>query len=132
MANTMRFHSSYMSRAFANIDDIAATMRQQLLRHGVKYDTLVGTGLSGSLVVPTLARAFNVHWAIVRKNDGSHSGNSFEGEIGQRWLFVDDFIDSGATANRVKDIIAVTARQNGHTTEYVGTYEYQRIWWSMY
>src|SRR5690242_12227601 len=56
-----------------------------------QVDTLVGSGLSGTLVVPSLARACDVpFWAIVRKEKTTHTSRLVEGAIGDRWLFVDD------------------------------------------
>lgn len=73
---------------------------------GVEYDTMIGTGLSGALVVPLLARAFDKRFAIVRKpGDSRHSSSRFEGEIGKRWIFVDDFISTGDTFDRVQNTV---------------------------
>jgi orotate phosphoribosyltransferase-like protein len=127
-------HSGYFDKAFGDIDDIAIRLDDKL--KGVEYDTMVGTGLSGTLVVPTLARTLGKYWAIVRKEHSPHTSSMFEGEIGQSWLFVDDFICSGKTLNRVKDVIGdirVYSYDNmGHSTygvfptKYVGTYEYEK------
>lgn len=103
-----RSHSGYFTRAFGNMDMLIAAMRTDI---PVEYDTLIGTGLSGTLVVPTMARALDVRWAIVRKEDEqSHASTGIEGEIGTRWLFVDDFIASGNTYRRVRAAVTrVTA-----------------------
>lgn len=61
------------------------------------FDTMVGRGLSGALVVPMLARAMNKWFAIVRKGESCHSTSMLEGRLGDRWLFVDDLICSGST-----------------------------------
>jgi len=101
-----RAHSGYFSRAFGNMDLLIEAMRTDI---PVAYDTLIGTGLSGTLVVPTMARALDVRWAIVRKDDEqSHASTRIEGEIGTRWLFVDDFISSGRTYRRVQAAVAAT------------------------
>lgn len=92
------------------------------------FDTMIGTGLSGSLVVPLLARGMGKRWAIIRKpTENSHADDVFEGEIGDRWLFVDDFISSGATLNRVVDAVENIARRYKQRTDLVGSYEYQRL-----
>src|SRR6266403_6308817 len=93
-------HSGYFMRAFGNIDDIALDMLETV--QDVEFDTMVGTGLSGTLVVPTLARAFGTKWAIIRKEAAPHTSVMIEGEIGHKWLFVDDFISSGRTLERVR------------------------------
>jgi orotate phosphoribosyltransferase len=92
---------------------------------GVRFDTMVGTGLSGSLMIPVLARALNKNWAIVRKpGDSTHSPHMIEGTIGARWVFVDDFIDSGATRYRVIRTVTEVVAEQGHHTEHVGSYLY--------
>lgn len=61
-------------------------------------DTLVGTGMSGCLIVPRLADAMGLAWAVVRK-DGvkshSESPSRYEGQMGRGWALVDDFMCSG-------------------------------------
>jgi hypoxanthine phosphoribosyltransferase len=100
------------------------------------FDTMVGTGLSGALVVPTLARATKKLFAIVRKDDDllSHHETKVEGTIGERWIFVDDFVSSGATLRRV--VQAIRRQVDGynqrygdatagkHHIRYVGRYTY--------
>lgn len=95
---------------------------------GVEFDTVVGTGLSGLLPLAVLADHFGVHFAAIRKpNDSSHAGGDlFEGTLGDRWLFVDDFISSGTTFNRVLETVHKTARDNSHKTECVGALQYDR------
>jgi len=97
---------------------------------GVSYNTLVGTGLSGALIVPVLARALDKRWLIIRKRgDRSHSATPSEGVLGTRWVFVDDFISSGATLCRVKQGVYETQRygrrRNPFPTRFVGAYLYQ-------
>lgn len=92
----------------------------------VDYDTLVGTGLSGSLAIPLLARFLRKRWMIIRKpQDGSHSG-THEGQLGRRWLFVDDFISTGATRKRVMNGVRKMSQSSSWKTTYVGTYTYNR------
>lgn len=119
----LKMHQNYMSRAFEDIE----TIRDQMVitTKDLKYDTLVGTGLSGALVVPSLARLMGLHWAIVRKSDGTHSNNTIEGEIGRRWLFVDDGLESGRTLKRVMDEVRYVTRHAMHVTTLVGMYGYQ-------
>lgn len=132
MATPYKSHSGYFSRAFGNLDDIASKMLEKV--ESVEFDTMVGTGLSGTLVVPTLARAFGTYWAIVRKEHSPHTSNLIEGEIGQKWLFVDDLICSGETRRRVKDVISGLKVRNPEDyydvhpiqTEYVGSYLYEQ------
>jgi orotate phosphoribosyltransferase len=101
----------------------------------IDYDTLVGTGMSGSLVVPYLAMRLKINWAVVRKNGESSHGNSeVGGRIGRRWLFVDDFISTGRTHSRVRAaIVEAVNRANRYSEElvafatvHVGSFEYQK------
>lgn len=72
-----------------------------------KFDSFVGTGVSGTIIVPILAREFNKRFLIVRKPGRTHSYYKVEGKINNRdrWVFVDDLIDTGKTFNRVQKII---------------------------
>jgi adenine/guanine phosphoribosyltransferase-like PRPP-binding protein len=125
---------SYFDTAFENSEKLISTAKRHL--KGVDYDTMVGTGLSGSLVVPLLARALGKKFAIVRKNasESSHARTTYEGEIGQKWIFVDDFIASGSTRERVRETVQTAVNNNNRyayhekdkfATTFVGSYLYQ-------
>lgn len=116
-------HASYLQPLIENIDTVVSKFRDKM--RTVDYDTLIGTGLSGALAVPTLARAVGCSWAIVRKDgDGSHSGNAVEGTVGRRWVFVDDLISTGQTRLRVRESMAQFSVDNRFDTDYVGDYLY--------
>lgn len=123
-------NSSYLHAAFET-PEIMVTKATEVL-DGVEFDTMIGTGLSGTLVVPLIARALGKAFAIVRKaNDSSHRERAVEGNVGERWIFVDDFVSSGETLNRVKEEIKnLQAGQpygwDKFDTEYIGTYQYAR------
>lgn len=86
----------YMPRAFDDPARLASDATRDLA--GVNFDTIVGRGLSGALVIPMLAGALDKHWLIIRKpDDSTHSWQPAEGVLGERWIFVDDFIDTGST-----------------------------------
>ena len=124
MPDVITVHAAYMEHAFSNHD--AMVSQAKAILAGIDYDTMVGTGLSGALVVPTIARALGKHWMIVRKdNDGSHSFRRAEGTLGARWVFVDDLIDQGLTYGRVVKTIRKVAELEDHQTEHVGAYLYQ-------
>lgn len=131
---TLISNISYSREAFD--DDLGTIIKYATNRlEKVNYDTMIGTGLSGALVVPTLARALDKHWAIIRKEgDGSHGSSAgFEGRIGDRWIFVDDFVVSGGTRERVIQAVTDIARREGprqldqydEDPFYVGEYMYQ-------
>jgi hypothetical protein len=117
-------HCEYFDRAIEDFEGIVADARAVLQE--VDYDTIIGRGLSGALVVPGLARALGKHWAIARKSgDGSHSASEVEGTLGRRWIFVDDFVSSGRTRRAAKDTVQKFCERKRHLTEYVGTWTYQ-------
>jgi len=115
--------AGYLSHAHDTTDEIVAQAVRHLTR--VKFDTLVGIGLSGALVVPVIARALDKHWLIIRKpSEGSHSGRRAEGTLGKRWVFCDDLIDSGSTRDTVMRGIKAISENYEFTTKYVGDYLY--------
>lgn len=72
----------------------------------VDFDTIVATGVSGLIAAPVLAHVMDKHLLVVRKKgDGSHSSHRLEGRYGSRALLVDDFMDTGATVDRVLDAL---------------------------
>ena len=125
----IRISCGYFDAALNEPEKVAERLRALLTAYSdVQPDTLVGTGLSGALILPTLARVLDVKFLVVRKpNDGSHSWTNAEGDLGQRWLFVDDLIDSGSTLRRVQEGVRKAASNNGGwQTDYVGAYLYRR------
>lgn len=98
--------SPYLWDAFTEILNITKAVNEILTDIAPEIDTLVGTGVSGALVVPYIGRVLDVHWALVRKpTDGSHSDLLVEGTIGNCWVLVDDLIDTGETLKRVEEAI---------------------------
>lgn len=128
-ATTLDVSTSYMSRAH-NPRDVIDTFRLLRKHHSnrLQFDTLVGTGLSGAIIVPPLARALRKNYLIVRKSDdGSHSEYPAEGVLGKRWVFVDDLIASGATLRRVIDVVQGLPSQvhkSDFSTELVAAFLY--------
>jgi adenine/guanine phosphoribosyltransferase-like PRPP-binding protein len=122
-----QIHASedYLYEAMGDPKVLRDDFKRRMTRQHIQYDTLVGTGLSGALVVPTLARALHKKWLIVRKdNDSSHAYNQVEGDLGRRWMFVDDLIATGSTRQRVKDAVRDFAADADFKTTYVGDYLY--------
>lgn len=121
-------NSSYLRSAFKPTEVLVQNAVQTL--EGVEYDTMIGSGTSGLLVIPLLARALKKEFAIVRKpNDSSHREVDIEGTIGGKWIFVDDFVASGATRTRVKTAVEEAQRKLDFTSEFLGTYEYDKQNW---
>ena len=115
-----RFMTGYMDRALDDLAGIVEGARKDLA--DVEFDTLVGTGFSGAAVVPALALALGKNFVLIRKesDDSHHGGGRLIGSLGDRWIFVDDFISSGATRDRVIQKIAAAVVLHDHPTTYVG------------
>lgn len=118
------FRTYYMDDAVFNLGNVIETAQERLA--GVNFDTLVGTGFSGSIVVPSLALAMGKKFVLVRKDtdDSHHGGGRLLGDLGSRWIFVDDFVSSGRTRERVMDKLDLAARESEGPTEMVGQYMY--------
>ena len=60
-------------------------------------------GISGTAIIVPVALKLKLPFCIVRRGNRSHSFDSIVGQIGPRldMVFIDDFIDSGATINLV-------------------------------
>jgi len=94
----------------------------------IDFDTVVGTGLSGLLPLQRLAEIFGAQFLAVRKpKDSIHSAGLAEGFLGERWLFIDDFISSGGTFNRVHAVVELIAAERGHITQCAGAFCYDEL-----
>lgn len=91
-----------------------------------EFNTIIGCGLSGSLVVPEVARRLDVFWAIVRKpGEHSHHSRHIAGKIGTKWIFLDDLIETGATLDHTIEVVEKeVSNWKGFSTEMVGKYCY--------
>lgn len=100
---TITLHQGYGS-SYNDLDEIISNAVARLGE--LDFDTLAGTGMSGSIVIPLLARALDKHFLLIRKDGAGAHTDAHVGVLGERWLFVDDFISSGATKQRVADAVA--------------------------
>lgn len=118
---------SYLPGAFDSTKMLVDNFRKAVHANGrVRFDTLIGTGLSGALVVPILARALRKHYMIIRKpGDDSHAGGQHEGILGERFIFVDDFISTGTTMRRVLRQVQEMLIDDCEESQFVGVYEYE-------
>jgi adenine/guanine phosphoribosyltransferase-like PRPP-binding protein len=68
------------------------------------FDSIAFRGMSGALIAPSVALALNKQLLMVRKpHDDSHSTMKVEGyRSTKRYVILDDFVSSGATANTIK------------------------------
>lgn len=114
---------SYFDKALIHTNgELVETMRNRL--QGVKYDTIVGTGLSGTIFTARVAPGLRKKFAIVRKKDdhSTHSDIRIEGQVGSRWVFADDFVQGGGTFKRVLKMM----KQHHPDAEFAGIYQYER------
>jgi hypothetical protein len=119
------FSTGYFDDA---LDDLAGVIkRAKRDLRDVDFDTLVGTGFSGGVVIPALALAMGRKFVLIRKedDDSHHGGGRLVGNLGARWIFVDDFISGGTTKRRVISKIAAAVVINDRPTQYVGDYLYK-------
>lgn len=122
---TKKFRVDYFDEALDDLPSVIDRCRRAL--RDVDFDTIVGTGFSGGIVIPSLAMAMGKKFVLIRKegDDSHHGGGRLVGELGERWIFVDDFVSSGRTRERVIQKIA-EALDFDETTMMVGQFMYQR------
>lgn len=100
--------------------NLKAKDRRKIVRESVKIlkdkpiDLIVVTGISGIVTGSIIAYRLNKPLTIIRKKSEKTHGMEYEGyvpEKGTNVLWIDDFIVSGNTRNRVYDILM---RKAGH------------------
>lgn len=121
---TAKFRTSYMDTAVFDLEKVLRRAKKDLI--DVDFDTIVGTGFSGGIVIPSLALRLKKKFVLIRKegDDSHHGGGRLLGELGQRWIFVDDFISGGNTRRRVIQKVADAVAREGAETTFVGQYMY--------
>ena len=113
-------HVSYLSDLVPEkFNQTVCKLSKLIKQHFPTVDVIAGRGLSGSMIIPTLAAKMKLQWAIVRKGK-THS--DFKVEVSKvdfkvkvsevapykrsnkttNVVFVDDLIDSGNTYKVVK------------------------------
>ncbi len=91
----MQFTDIYDTEKLASIIDTVAARLATM-----ELDTIVGTGLSGAVVVPMVAVRLGKRFAIVRKEPSKHD-SIVEGDISGRAVIVDDWVASGDTIRAI-------------------------------
>jgi adenine/guanine phosphoribosyltransferase-like PRPP-binding protein len=113
MSTPREYCSWYLLPAFVDLKKNLSKARRLLKAAALDFDAVACRGVSGIVFASPLALSLGKPLIVVRKSgDGSHSNNhvecGVEWENVKRWLFVDDFISSGATMTEVnKALIAV-------------------------
>lgn len=127
----VKIGNACLDGAFDSPEEQSRRMTQTLANHNVyfdQYDTLVGTGFSGALVVPQLGRALAKDYLLIRKpGDSHHHGTAIaEGNFNNsgKWIFVDDGIATGATYSRVRKAVNQLAISGGVPDLFHGAYLY--------
>lgn len=122
-----KFRTYYMDSALFDLPEVIETAKDRL--KDVDFDTLVGTGFSGGIVIPTLALQMDKKFVLIRKetDDSHHGKGKILGDLGDKWVFVDDFVSSGKTRRRVINKIeeAWDYEGVGNRPEMVGEYMYK-------
>lgn len=114
--------SAYFARALVwSTADLVSRFKDATL--GTEFDTIIGTGLSGTIFAARVAEEMGVRFAILRKPDdeSTHSESRLEGCLGNRWVFVDDFAESW---NTVKRVLTYMSEERPSRT-FVGVYMYE-------
>jgi adenine/guanine phosphoribosyltransferase-like PRPP-binding protein len=123
--------SSYSAYPMQFLRDPQNMAKAQVTLEGVEFDTIIGTGFSGALVVPQLAAYLGKDWGLVRKRDEkSHRERMIEGtQLGKRWVFVDDFQQYGGTEQRVAREVELWCDSARIKSVQVGSFFYQKFEW---
>ncbi len=132
----MIYHNN--TNSLDGLDEEVAKVVAVLEKHFDRYDSIAVQGLSGVTVGLLAARELGKPLVIVRKeNDGSHAGSRLVNDeyMGERVLFLDDFISSGATRSRVEESVVDHCyhrtfdgeNTNRSYSRLVGTLEYCHI-----
>ena len=125
MTTQATFQTGYFDSAVFDLAQVIETISEAL--DDADFDTIVGTGFSGGVVIPALALSMGKKFVLIRKegDDSHHGPGRLVGQLGERWVFVDDFVSSGRTRARVIRKISEAALDRRATTTVVGQYMYQ-------
>lgn len=128
-------HANYLETAFNSPQLIVERFERYVMqprdRGELLVDTIIGTGFSGSLVVPMLAQKFGLHFALLRKDtEKNTSHRMLEGRVGANWIFVDDCTDSHRTWKHVATTMRAWQDIHSWYTTYQGAFWYAYLMWS--
>ena len=78
------------------------------------FNAIAFCGMSGALIAPMIAKELGKELILVRKTgDKNHSCYKVEGYLNaEKYIIVDDFIDTGATVRHIKKSIKKSSYNN--------------------
>lgn len=114
------------------VPEIAENLKYRLENSGdPEFDTIVGVGYSGALVLPELAKLLGKDYLVLRK---PNMANPFEvifggkrygvGKLGEKWLFVDDFTSTGKTHDLAREMVSELSAEHDFHPQFMGSYYY--------
>jgi adenine/guanine phosphoribosyltransferase-like PRPP-binding protein len=106
MRSETQDHAYYLGELWVRPREAVEVMSHELGRPELQgVELLVGTGISGTVLLPWLSDLTGIPFAIVRKDGASnHSNSPIEGVPFARngqYVIVDDFVSEGDTVDRV-------------------------------
>ena len=95
-----------------------------------KFEALVCTGLSGTIIASAISYKYHIPFIIIRKDKSSHSFTDIEGDYEKykRFAIIDDLISTGKTLKTIKSKLDdVTIKKNYRTVVHVYLYASEKI-----
>jgi adenine/guanine phosphoribosyltransferase-like PRPP-binding protein len=91
------------------------------------FDTVVVTGVSGLVMGGVVAHALGCNLLVIRKEDdrSTHAWERVHGHLGERWVFLDDFTETGATRKRVRRVVKDLSIDRDISTTFAGSVLYE-------
>lgn len=95
--------SSHLKPAFDLAERSKKITAAVMVLQKIEFDTIVVTGISGTVPGAIIAHLMGKQLAVVRreKERTVGGGGPVEGHLGGRWIVIDDFISTGGTLRRV-------------------------------
>ncbi len=126
--------NSYMRDAFElTWGEHIELFEEQIEGHGIEFDTVVGIGLSGMMLMPIIGSHYGCNMLALRKNGATDNhvydndiNRIGEGSLGKKWILIDDFVAGGGTADKAIRLVNEFADAFSHKTEFMGIYGYNR------
>lgn len=117
----------------SDLDETVERCVKALEAHRDKFDFIAAMGMSGALVAAPVSLALDMPLVIVRKtSDASHWGArrivGKAARTGQRYVWIDDFVSSGATEGEVRDQLRKTGARYAGRCLYASDPAYMLDW----